>query len=151
MGVEVGRIHSSPRVVTRWRCGLSSKFFAHLLLIRTRTQDTIREFQKTNVPKRRRKCATAYKWKQPLGPKTEFVITSNPLPAENAVVGRRKVTVTQDHTQRIGSCSLRRWLRILGTRSRASFTDDARFIFRPVARPPPRPGITTEASASHRR
>ena len=31
-GVKFGRIHSLPRGVTRWRCGLSSKFSNHVLL-----------------------------------------------------------------------------------------------------------------------
>jgi len=29
-GVKVGRMHSPPRGVTRWRCGLSQKLFGHL-------------------------------------------------------------------------------------------------------------------------
>jgi len=32
-GVKVGRIHSVPRGVTRWRCGLLSKFFDHLSVV----------------------------------------------------------------------------------------------------------------------
>jgi len=32
-GVTVTRIHSPPRGITRWRCGLLSKFFEHLLTV----------------------------------------------------------------------------------------------------------------------